>query len=290
MASAAATAAAATTTTSGDVATVEIDVEQDQSRWALPLDSYLIADPHAVAYGEQLAVQPCLEEAGYAWPVPWQDLTEERFEWMNDAGRTLFNAELAARSGYHRPITTSPSIQAWDEFGVYVNSFNADDAFNAVFDTCLDAVRAENPMPNMDDQMYVYGLITESKQIALSSPALSDAAKRWNSCLQEAGIDAPATPEMMPTDQMKATFGLDGSEAQRAAGATPDEIKLATQDAECAASSRYDEIFYKTQWDSQVVLIDNNAPKLSQIKADVDRYARGIQTFIDAYAPSGPQG
>ncbi|HCU77924.1 MAG TPA: hypothetical protein DGU37_05370, partial [Microbacterium sp.] len=71
---------------------------------------------------------------------------------------------------------------------------------------------------------------------------------------------------------------------------TPDEIKLATQDAECAASSRYDEIFYKTQWDSQVVLIDNNAPKLSQIKADVDRYARGIQTFIDAYAPSGPQG
>ena len=93
VASAAATAAAATTTTSGDVATVEIDVEQDQSRWALPLDSYLIADPHAVAYGEQLAVQPCLEEAGYAWPVPWQDLTEERFEWLNDAGRTLDQRE-----------------------------------------------------------------------------------------------------------------------------------------------------------------------------------------------------
>lgn len=275
---------------SAGVAAAVIDVEEDQSQWAMPLDSYLIADAHAVSYGEQLAVKPCLEDAGYAWPVPWQDLTEDRIEWMNEAGRTLFNTELAAQWGYHRASTTSPSIEAWDEFIAYVNSFNADTAFNAVFDECLDAVRLENPVPNMDDQMFVYGLIAESKQTAFSNPALADAAKQWRSCLQDAGVDAPETPEMMPTDEMKAAYGLEAADADRATVATADEIKIASQDAECAQSSGYNDLFYETQWDSQLALIQDNVLKLSEIKADVDRYADGIQSFIDAYAPTGPLG
>lgn len=268
-----------------DAQAVSVVAAEDKTDWTMPLDEYLVSDTHAVSYGEQLATSSCIEAAGYDWPVPWQDLTEDELASYSDSGQTLFNTQLAAVWGYHRAVTVSESAKSWDAFVAYTHTFDDDESFGKVFDNCLNTVRAENPVPDTNDQVYVYGLVAESLQRALAEESVLATIPAWRTCVAAGGIEPAASPDLMPTDAMKAKFGIDSDGTQTTMTPSAEEIVIATLDAGCAESSGYDNALYIAQRDIQNGLIKADTERFATIKSAVTSYETGIEKFISTYAP-----
>lgn len=264
---------------------------KEESSWAMPLDPYRLSTPHLNNYAEQLAVKPCVEKNGYAWPVPWQDIDEPAEATINGVGRRLFDTEIAQAWGYHHAAPTSESDMLWEGFLSATRELNTDEAFDTVFDACLDEVRATNPLPNMDDQAFVFGLSFEAATQATADAEVTAAAQRWTSCMVDAGFPGvPATPELMPSPDLIDKFGLAvvDTATDRVAEITPEEVALATVHAKCADTTGYTELLYEAQWALEESAAEANAARLQNIKAEVDRYHEGVLEFVAQYAPPAP--
>lgn len=262
----------------------------DRQAWRMPLDEYRASADTVRNYAEQLLLTPCLERAGYDWPVPWQDVNELPADTMNAYGRRLFNEEIAAKWGYHTGAEPSRSELAWEDFRRATEGLAKDPVFNDVITRCFVEVRAEFPLIPMDDQLFANDLAIEAEGRAQLDSSVQSAAKRWNACMRGLGLaDLPESPTGMPTRDLAEKFGLSSIATPATPGAVSDEeIRIATADASCAESSGYAQATYDAEWREQSVGADRERVKLERIREEIDRQRRQALQVIAENAPVAP--
>jgi hypothetical protein len=253
---------------------------QNIAQWSLPLDRFMPVNSTAADYAENLLMTPCMREAGYAWEVPWRDVSADRGATWNDVGRRLFNVEVAGEFGYHLAQSDDAGLGAWREF----TSQPVSDAMAADIVTCRDEVRID--LPRLDPNVQLAnGLAAVARDDALTESDVASAASRWRECMLDAGIaDLPRSPEAMPTETMSVTFDLADPESLP----TPDEIRLAVKDATCREDSGYTAALYQREWDHQVDELGDNADALLELEAVIDANRRDVLDAVSAHAPARP--
>jgi hypothetical protein len=259
----------------------------------MPLDEFQVGVGELDNYAEQLLVQPCLEAAGYSWPVPWQDVDELVSETSNEAGRRLFNIDIAQKWGYRIASVETESSRLWAEFIEKTAALNADDNFNSVFGSCIDEVRVEYPLIDMDDRMFVRSLALQSERDADLAPEVVESEVRWRECMESLGLgELPNSPVEMPTAEIAQSLGIvapgskDG-EGGSQPGPSDREIEVAVADARCAQESGYDQARYDAQWDTQEAVVDQNRTELDRIRANVETRQADVMQIIAENAPAG---
>jgi hypothetical protein len=254
---------------------------QNIAQWTLPLDQYTIsgAEIQRGDYAAVLLEKPCMEQAGYVYDVPWRDMNALTSESWNPAGRRLFNVPLAQQWGYHSAPTLELTAEAWNDFGESLNGL--DPAHQAQLDACIEQGRIA--LPNiLDEANFVAGLAVVAYEDAYRETSVTDAASAWRKCMLPAGIsDLPPSPREMPSESLVGAFALSGSSA-----ATPDEIAVAVQDAQCRESTGFSQALYDAEWDHQAAQLRANVEALERLRVALDDHAELTQEIINTHAIS----
>ncbi|MGB3376652.1 MAG: hypothetical protein WBA87_16120 [Microbacterium sp.] len=185
----------------------------------------------------------------------------------------------------------SVSRTLWDRYLRSYRDLDRNEDFNMKFSNCIEGVRADNPLPDMDDQTFVFGLSMQARDDATQAPPVLEAAARWSQCMVTSGAsDVPASPEQMPTLKMAEKFGLGADPAKSSSDVviSEEEIDLATLQADCENTSGYRSALYTAQWDLEQQKLTNDAERLHGIGTDVARYHDGVEALIDELAPPAP--
>lgn len=266
---------------SGASAPVELPT-QNRSLWTLPLDSYTLTDASVKAfdYAENLLMKPCMEEAGFSWNVPYQDVEATPSTTRNAVGVRLFGPNIATEFGYHFDTQNTESARSWRAFV----ETPLPDAASPKLDACLDQVR-ESALPAFTGRMQSGSLMAaDVTAVAQTSEAVRSSARAWKECMSGVGIpDLPESPAEMPSDWVADEFALTTSQL-----ATTGEIAVASQDAACRESSGYAEALYAEEWERQVTMIQENADDLSRVREEIAAHDQRVRDAIAQNAPSAP--
>lgn len=257
-------------------------VEKDIDSWALPLDAYRYSHSEVRNYAEHLQLEPCLRERGFERPVPWQDVTETTADGMNSVGTTLFTPELAARWGYGSPRIQSTSQTLWDQFAREGLELAKDPAFNTAFDSCLETVRAGNPLPSGEDILWTSELATAARATASKAPEVLAASPRWASCMAGAGFPG------LPADPLEAPAIATSQRSAGSPAASKNELQMASADAKCMRTSGFTDSFYAANWRAEQVLLEKNASRLETIGASLASNLERSREVISELAPAAP--
>lgn len=259
------------------------------AQWVMPLDQYMETDAETSAdeYAEDLLIEPCLEKAGYSYPVPWMDLDAPLPVTRNTVDDRLFTVQLAQEYGYHRAPNLDPSRAAWLAFDA-MPPFG--DSEMKVFDSCLKQVRkTQLPELAQSAQNLANGLANQADQKAQQNGTVKSDARKWKTCMRPAGVpDLPDDPmNEMPTSALGKQFGLDDIVADpNTLKAGADEIRIATLDAQCREKTGYTQAYYDAEWDAQVQLLDKNADALKRAAAAIAKHDTLAKQVIAAHAPT----
>lgn len=267
------------------------------AQWVTPLDEYVPQNLVAGSYAETLLDGLCMQKAGYAdWAVPWRETKPDEGPSWNAAGTRLFNEDLAASYGYHAaPAVRSDRNPAWDEFTRRVNT-DISHAEDAAFLTCQDAVRKEHPLiaPDAGTLNLALGYMAQASEVAKKAQPVLDAAAKWRACMEPQGItDLPQSPQEMPPASLRSKFSLSGGEEDPGSdpgAANAEEIGLATADARCQDSSKFQQHLYSAVWDETAKLYKDNVDALERAKTKINRQDRAVQEVINTYAPAQLNG
>jgi len=252
--------------------------EKNPAQWVMPMDQYVPADTVASDYAENLLVQPCMEAAGYAWSVPYRDITADSGPSWNAVQRKLFNVDLAKEVGYHAARSSDSSLAAWVDF----SQQEVSPAMDVVLTDCIYAAREELPRLQSDADIAV-SLGNAAYDAAMQEGSVKDAASKWAACMQPAGVsDLPASPSEMPSSSLRAQFDLDDPKSM----ASPEEIALATRDADCQESSGWLDSAYDEEWDKQLSMLEDNADTLERVKATIEANRVSVYEVISSNAPT----
>jgi hypothetical protein len=261
----------------GDDRSTTIDTSQfpnNRRLYAMPLDQIATDNVVLSDYAENLLVQPCMKNAGFAWPVPAVDPNAPPSATLNDAGRRLFNVDVAARFGYHRAPSNQPNAGQIGE----LNTRSLAARESASLKRCSGQARRRLPRPNA---RLVFSLSSAAYEAAQADAGVIKRATKWHACMAPRGVsDLPAAPTEMPSPSLGRRFGLDAGPGGRSSGPTPDEIGLATADARCRESSGYAQAFYAAERDRQLKLIGTNQDALSRVKDVYSQHASQVRAVI----------
>ncbi|MDQ1129424.1 hypothetical protein [Microbacterium sp. SORGH_AS_0888] len=270
------------------------EARKDRASWTLPLDDFTTPGDNTINYAEQLAVQPCLEDAGYDWPVPWQDVGTTPTPTLSPFGARLFDEQIARTWGYHPGEFQTESSRLWDEFLAHTRVTQEQPGFDEKFKSCIAAVRDEYSTPSYEDQLLVSQYAAQSQERARTDPAVTAAAARWRECMEPLGLAAlPEDRHDMPTPELSAEFGLtpfglpDPSAGARSVPSAK-EIEIAVADATCAESSGYSETLYETTWNLQAHIVETERATLDRVRQDVVAQKEAAQRIIAERAPAAP--
>lgn len=255
--------------------------------WTMPLDEFKVFNPSLSNYAEQLLIANCLEQHGYEWPVPWQDIEFPHPETINSTALRIFNAEIAERYGYHDAPPPNPDEQlAWAEFTAFANGYAADDQFDSRFAGCGDEARDNQTEVDADGLNYIAGLEIQARDQISSDDGVLTSARAWRSCLSKVVNDElPDDPwTQMPTPSMAEKFGIYGPNAT--SEPTAEEVLVAKSDAECRVSSGYASARYEAEWSAQEELVKSNRDKLDRIRHEAVAHAAELKVIIAENAPS----
>lgn len=261
---------------------------KNMALWTMPLDQYSPTHQQEQNsnYATELLMVPCLEKAGYQWPVPWQDTSATLGASYNLVGVRLFTLQLAQQYGYHSAPKNDPSSAAWLAFSSMQMSQAESDAASA----CVQQVYKSSLAPlSPTEENYAGGLQNQAFDAASQNGAVKADVSKWRACMATAGVpDLPTNPQAdMPSQSLRHQYGLDSTDLQvRDAPAGAQEIKVATQDARCRETSGYTTAFYNAQWQDEVKLLDKNADALQRYEAAIKKYDAAVKEVIAAHAPT----
>ncbi|ANG86394.1 hypothetical protein [Microbacterium aurantiacum] len=251
------------------------------ARWTLPLDEFTQEYSNLDNYAEQLLLSACLSEGGINWPVPWQDVEQPLSPVVNDAGRRLFNSEIAEEYGFRPNLALTESDKLWEGFLAYRP---AEPGFQAAFDECLVGIREEYPALEPEEMMLVTGLIYQVSEEAFLSAEVQEAAGRWRSCMEPQGFgQLPKRPDDFPSPELLAELGAVGQSAN--VEPSERELQVARAHAACLDSSGYSAAMYEKEWELQEVAIERDRANLDRIRAQVHEREVAVQKIIAANAP-----
>lgn len=266
----------------------ELDLPaKNVDQWVMPLDQYapLESDITNANYAENLLVDTCMTEAGFEWDVPWKDISATS-ETRNAAGMRLFTVALAKKWGYHAAPSSDPNRAAQLQFAKD-HSQISEPTHDALL-VCLGGIRKEHPILSGKTQA-AFGLAGPIWEAASEDRAVLEAAAKWRACMLPAGLaDLESDPKLMPSPSLLEKFGFgsgDGEDPQTPK-ASPEELAIATMDAECRLSSGYTQAFYDAQWDRQVKVMAENQDDLVRAAAEIAKVRADALEVITANAPS----
>lgn len=272
----AATATLCAITLSGCSSTPEAQLDlpaKNVAQWTMPLDQYMAIDLREQDYAENLLVKPCMEGAGFAWPVPWRDASGSVSETYNDVNRRLFNQDIASRYGYHNAPDADVSASSWRKFVAATSDLSSAEEDQVT--KCIFAARKKLPRlsPSAQDGIALGQAATDA---ARDEPAVAKAEKEWRQCMQPKGIsDLPGTPRKMPSESLQIRFNISSSKA-----ATAEEIDLAKFDADCRDKSGYVKTLYNAEWNQQVSSLRKNADQLQRIAGEIRKNRSEVKKVI----------
>ncbi|WP_448058599.1 hypothetical protein [Cellulomonas hominis] len=255
-------------------------------RWVMPLDQYSPADSLGIgSYAENLLIQPCMEAAGFSFEVPREDLDTPPRATMNaDSGRQLFNLAIAQSYGYHDAPSNLSNIA--EILAFYYDTPLTEDAA-AQRDTCLESAREQLPLPSAETVNFAATLGSAADEGALADDEVEEAAARWRECMQPVGVsDLPRAPADMPSESLRAQFGLDVLDPTAAPVIGAEELRIAVADAGCRESSGYAETRYRAEWDRQARLVQDNADALVRHQQAWEAYREAALAVVNASAGS----
>lgn len=256
--------------------------DKNRSLWVMPLDAYFVSevDLKKEAYLHALYSQECLSDQGFHHEVPALEFAASE----STVVRNWFDETVASEFGYHSPISSSPSDEAWVE---YTQRPISDDEL-AVLDQCVHDVVDNPDVPKWTPKLLNYAGTFGSAAItgASEDPQVAAAAERWRTCMKPIGIeDLPSSPNGMPTDSMRQRYGWADTAADSAPPLTPDEIADAVEDAKCQESSGYSESIYDAEWERQVSLLEENYESFVSVGEDIKEVRQEISERMALMAP-----
>jgi hypothetical protein len=262
-------------------AAADIQFTKNQRRYALPLDRFSGKDDIVVSdYAQNLLVKPCMQKAGYQWPVPAIDVSVPSGATANSAGRRLFDIDIASQYGYR----TAPSRQPNAAQTSALNSRALSAGEVKALQGCrTSAHRQLSPQPEGTELIGSLGIA--AYEAAKADKGTLESASRWRSCMRPQGIsDLPDAPSKMPSASLARRFGLTGDDRPTDEGsASPAEIRVATADARCRASSGYAKVMYDEEVDQQLKLVARNREALDRTRAAGLRHDRQVRSVIARY-------
>lgn len=261
--------------------------EKNIDQWVNPLDQFVPQNFAVGSYAELLLDSRCMRTEGYDWSPPWKDTQAEWGPSWNEAERRLFNVSLAKQYGYHEAPGSGRSNPEWDAFTA--SKVNLSDSESAALNACTSKSRKKlkDPGPVIN---LALSYISTAVDEANSDEEVVKAAKTWRECMQPFGIyDLPDSPQHMPTKELMKKFGVSnapGDNVRAGSAASAEEIKLATADAECRVSSRYEQASYDAEWDASVKLYRENADELERARTALKAYHEQVKVVLSENTPS----
>jgi hypothetical protein len=248
------------------------EFDKNRAVYALPLDQFRAIDIAALTYAANLIVQPCMQEAGYEWPIPPYHPSSSADATTNSAGRRLFDPSIAQRYGYHLQPSARPED---DELAVALNSRQLSPAEEKARDLCFKERDTRLPLPSGLD--LADSLAGAAYDAARFDDETLERAQKWRTCMEPYGIsDLPDAPIKMPSPSLDKRFQVGGS----GTSASPEEIEIATADARCRESSGYAQQIYDVEFLRQLEAVAQNRDSLDRARGDTARLNRVIRSII----------
>lgn len=236
--------------------------DDQRAQWSLPLDPYIRTPVDVVVtdYAENLLVEDCMAGRGVDWPIPRVDVNALTSETTSPSGRLILTPDLARRYGYHDDPVLPEAVTVQM---MQLNSRALDPSESAALDACIVEARQTLPLPAVDQ--IGAQLANQALGAASQDTKVQAAAENWRTCMVPAGVsDLPEAPygddEGMPTPSLIAAYALE--EPTSTAG--PQEIATAVTDADCRASSGYDDALYAAEWQQQASALAENTDVLTR--------------------------
>ncbi|QAY61247.1 hypothetical protein ET475_15500 [Microbacterium protaetiae] len=254
--------------------------EKNIDQWVLPLDQFQTRDLTLDTYAENLLVEPCMEDAGYEWKVPYRD-AKAKSPMLTALGLWNFNRSVASTYGYHYSMNPPMENAAdWEGFQKMTQSIS-----DAEFDT-LRACQSEarKAVPSSDDPVnYIMTVASSAEEAAASDPSVTSSESQWRTCMLPLGIaDLPDNPLKMPSQSMNVLYGLDDGSWS----ISDDEVKTATFDFDCRESSGWRKAYYDAEWNAQVAQLDKYGDDIVRMGKRVAAIDKKIDEVIAEHAPA----
>ena len=257
---------------------------KDIRKWSLPTDPYYFGDDQRMRTNvTKLLTAKCFSEHGKHLPVTLYPTGPEPRQFTTPSGDTIFNAKTAKKFGYHPAEENYPG--ASHEMGSpaldapYRRTLNgAPQKLRDDCNTFVDRELSKRGIATMNSQVYVYGDDSPSKEMAA-------AAEKWRKCMAPKGIpDLPKTPTE-PAPSLMKKFGMDGDSAP--ANPRGEEIAMATFDAQCRASSGWDEAEYSSAWHAADEYVNAHQSSLQMKLNEIKHRNEVLQQMQTELAKSG---
>lgn len=256
-------------------------VKRDISRWALPTDPYNSYPSEIEQYASELALAECMLEGGHYYTVIKPDLDPPPHPGFNDAGRRLFNSDIAAKYGYHFAPDPDGYRQALRERDL--QDLEQGDEWQKAFLSCAETLQTSPAFPRQSDSVSTAALS------GANDPKVLDAARTWRDCMKPLGIvDLPESPEEMPSSSLAARFHLSEIDPLNGPDAVPgavseEEIRIATFDAQCQESSGYLQAYYDAEWANDYEFVAENLNELRAAQQEELEQIEQLRAYIAAH-------
>ncbi len=254
---------------------------QNRAEWVLPLDEFVYNTGNLRDYAEALVEAPCYEAAGIDWKVPYRPSELGMGPSISRGMQQKFNVDLAKQYGYHRAPNLYEGVDNWKRF-IEQNEVRVTlPGFEAAMKKCQGESRAKLPVPSDEALYYAPQAAATISDEASLDPSVTEAAAAWASCMTAEGYGGLSQPSDSPPDELseKWQVGIPGTKAG------PDEIAMATADAECGESSGWSEAYYQAVWNRQLKFVDENSDRLLRIRAEL---AADRERLLEAVSQNAP--
>ncbi|MDO4665524.1 MAG: hypothetical protein Q4A71_04900 [Actinomycetaceae bacterium] len=273
---------------------INTEVHKDESKWELATDPYRGYDTWDLYdHAKDLLISHCMHSKGLDYAVR-MDLDAPRPEDrpLNN-GAHIFNVEIAKKYGYRLApnpqdkLAAEIKVAGGDQYG------NRDQNFQDNWRRCIDkaANQLKDPKSERDAKKSVDEIQTDpndpSHQLNMLSlnydqiPALQKSAEKWHTCMEILGIpDLPRYPwktgQMLP----EALLARLPDWTTPSGEASVEEIKIATQDAECRDSSKWTHNLYEAEWDLHKKFVDQHKSELRPLIEQYETDAKKLVVII----------
>ncbi|MBC6495412.1 hypothetical protein [Microbacterium sp. 4-7] len=257
---------------------------QNVAEWSLPLDEFTYTSAPLRDYAEALLEKPCYAKHGIDWPVPWQPIDRTAGPSFSAGLQQLFTPELAHAYGYHRAPNDYENSDEWREFVADAGRIaETTPGFDPILEACRDESRSALPVPSDETLYYAVDAAQTINDEAELKDDVVAAGVVWAACMEDKGFGGlPPVPNEAPGDALieKWQIGVPGTKA------SPEEIQMATADAECAEESGWLDAYYQTVWDLQVEFVTKNSDRLQRMRTELSEDRDRLLTAISENAPT----
>ena len=239
------------------------DAEQDIVK--MPLDDYSHYEggTHYEYTAFKIAMKQCYAEHGQSYTDPDQAPQSESAP-SGDPGRKYgpWNVEYAKKYGYSQKESRSPEDSASDDINT----------------RCQEEVKAAFSDVELDEKEYrfVGELNSQAYTYASQTDEWKNIRSEWWTCLRERGL----TPREGESDWMSEESAHFMASSQGNEETKPEEIRLATIEAECNQKVGMAQRLGDLEASYQGPLIEKNQAKLNQLKAEKEKRVAKAREII----------